>query len=266
MCRRRDPTLHGLRGVHRDVGALQQGGDVGGVLGQRGVARRRCRRAGSGRRGRRAARRRPGPGRRSSPTRPPRRSSGRSTANSSPPSRATVSVSRTTSLSRRATSTSKASPRGCPRVSLTSLKRSMSSRIRPTRVAGAGARGGSTFEPFVEQSSVRQAGERVEQRQSRGLGSLAAQRPARVPDGAEQQQPQQGEPGDDDVAPRSGRSGRAPPRCRRSRARSRRPRRPGHRACREWGRRRRGPCAAPGPLARRRRRRGTPRCRSSPRG
>ena len=44
------------------------------------------------------------------------------------------------------------------------------------RVAGARARGGRAFEALVEQPSVRQPGQRVEQREPRGLRGLAAQR------------------------------------------------------------------------------------------
>ena len=50
-------------------------------------------------------------------------------ANSSPPSLATVSPARTVSLSRSATATSRVSPAACPRVSLTVLKSSRSTRI-----------------------------------------------------------------------------------------------------------------------------------------
>jgi len=57
---------------------------------------------------------------------------GSSTANSSPPSRATMSPGRTLWVSRWATNWSSRSPTGCPRVSLTSLKRSRSSSRNPT--------------------------------------------------------------------------------------------------------------------------------------
>ena len=65
--------------------------------------------------------------------------SSRSSANSSPPSRATVSLCRTQSLSRCATSISTASPAAWPKRSLTGLKPSRSTKSSAMRRAARGA-------------------------------------------------------------------------------------------------------------------------------
>ena len=103
---------------------------------------------------------RPGSGRRS---RRPRRTemSSSSTANSSPPSLATVSLSRVHSTSRRATSTSTASPAACPKRSLTGLNESRSMKSSATRTPAAPGPVQGVRHPVEQDPAVGQVGERV---------------------------------------------------------------------------------------------------------
>ena len=90
--------------------------------------------------------------------------SGSSTANSSPPSRATVSPGRTARSRRRATTSSSWSPAGWPRVSLTSLNRSRSSRNSAIPAALAARVVERRLDPALQQDPVGQVGEGVVQR------------------------------------------------------------------------------------------------------
>ena len=129
----RDSDVSVLGGVHRDV--------------RRAASTCRCPRRGPGTPRRRRCPRRRAPCRRCRPARAGPRGSGspsrarpsasgrsaRTTPNSSPPSRATVSPSRTASCRRGPSRCSRRSPVWWPSVSLISLNRSRSSRIRPAR-------------------------------------------------------------------------------------------------------------------------------------
>ncbi len=81
-------------------------------------------------------------------------------ANSSPPSRATMSDGPISSFSRLATSMSRASPAGCPMLSLTCLKWSMSIYIS-AKAQGASLVGKQRGDVVGEEAAVRQAGQRV---------------------------------------------------------------------------------------------------------
>ena len=99
-----------------------------------------------------------------------------STPNSSLPSRATTSVLRAVATSRRATSARSRSPAAWPRLSLTTLNRSRSSRMSATRERGLRAairrvRVELLGEPVEQQRPVRQAGQHVVEG---GVGALPA--------------------------------------------------------------------------------------------
>ena len=106
---------------------------------------------------------------------PPREGSGGSSRsassirNSSPPGRATRSVSRVASRRRSATRTISSSPASWPRLSLTSLKLSMSTEMTATPSPCRRARASESSKQLVEQDAVGQAGQLVVVREERDL-------------------------------------------------------------------------------------------------
>lgn len=150
---------HGLRGVHRPVGMMEQGAVRAPVLGEHRDAD-----AGVDGRGHAVDLERPLQPRSSrsatsmAASGPP--TSGSTTANSSPPTRPIVSMSRSSSASRGPTWRSSTSPARCPSTSLTSLPVEVDEQHRqPGAVAG---RAQGVFQVQSEPEAVGQRADRVE--------------------------------------------------------------------------------------------------------